>query len=714
MGSFTDPGDLNPRPKSVDSLRRFFGTSPLWWPLNNQISSSWPLYLYYKYLKHIGQYNIARDLYNFLNHITRRKTFLCLADELRDDYIRKLLKQLHAYCFPKVFSKGPSFMMLCHLHSLTGKAPYNKEGIIHDIENWVSDSIDGRKKHLDMDVVDKCLKDVFSEWKKPSKKIPFKEYCNDFLRWGTNGGAPRSDIFGSKYRTKWAWAYSKSTRNGDLWEGRDLYTEALKETDVCNVALKEESQKTRAVITTPMASYLRQSYLLYKWGKPKIHSPISDPTWIAKFESASPKWYGSIDGEKFDHSIPADVILKIIDKFGDYDDETRVVADEELLHLNNLKIMWAGTEYNWRGGLLSGWRITSIVGSLISRLAAKYIEISLGLQGAIEYGVMGDDLILYSNISSVSADDLVVAYTRFGLKANITKTASGPVGEFLRKVVSYGGSWGYPALSLRSIVYANPWVQKYTYEREVEVSSSWLTFLSRLLPHSCDNAKVVFFFRRDLCYNLSILFGAGKWQDWISTPISAGGGGCQEIMGDNWLRLEHIRNSSFLDTKYLIPELLGIIKSKTIFSSVARFIPINIRRAVDIAKQALDPSLHSPFPNIKDDVSKTDLIFYIAQSQKYSIKYVNSCLNFSVPRNMRSVSSDDMLKYLLMGSSAISGLTSITHSKELVSLNSSLSKFISRSVMISRRFSNRGILLPAMTIYFMMTYKDLMVPYGTW
>lgn len=101
---------------------------------------------------------------------------------------------------------------------------------------------------------------------------------------------------------------------------------------------------------------------------------------------------------------------------------------------------------------------------------------------------------------------MVKQYRNFGLKANMSKTTSGSVGEFLRRVISMDGTWAYPALGLRSVCYANPWLDHYTYHEETEVANCWFTTLNRLLPHS-SNRDVVRTVLHHCKNNLTQLFG---------------------------------------------------------------------------------------------------------------------------------------------------------------------------------------------------------------
>lgn len=104
--------------------------------------------------------------------------------------------------------------------------------------------------------------------------------------------------------------------------------------------------------------------------------------------------------------------------------------------------------------------------------------------------------------------------------------------------MSPGGSWGYPALALRSLVYANPWVSSYAFEKETELSMTWHTFISRLIPHRSKEIgpSILTDCEQDLKNN----FVPGKWKQWLRTPVSAGGGGTIEFSDMSvWTRIDH-------------------------------------------------------------------------------------------------------------------------------------------------------------------------------
>lgn len=699
---------------NVESLKRYHGRVPPWWPLPVDISCSWPLYFYHLCLYKSGQVNSSYDIFYICSLMAKK--IGDVQPHNRSDACRHILKKISGWAFPKTFTNGPVYMLFVHLHALTGKAPYTEQQIVDDITSWVSDSIHGDKKHVDEEQVKATLDRVFSSWYhgEPEGHLSFEEYCSDFMRWGTSGGGPKTELLGSTYRTKWAWGYAHCV-NGDsvVDDGSSVYKAAQSIASTSKVALKEEAQKTREIITTSMSSYLRQSYLMYRWGRPRIPSPIGTGNWLAVFQMKSPRWYGSIDGEAFDRTVPASFIRNIIDRLGRLDPETERIAAEELKSMEDLVIEWNGKRWDWEGGLLSGWRLTSIIGSLLTCCVAEYIIHSLNLVGMVEYGVMGDDLIFYSMVGGPSSEELVQAYVGFGLQANLSKTAVGPVGEFLRKVLSMGGAWGYPALGMRTLMYANPWISSYTYEAETELSSGWMTLLSRLLPHSTQPLQVKEFILRQCQNHLKGTFGKLDWHSWLRTPVSAGGGGTSETSDPRvWKSLEKNISVEVLSKDMVIPAILGIVKRKEVSLVRPVMIPIikvDAEQLEASCRGKVNPAMDSVWKH-STNISRT-VFDYL--NRRISMSELNSRLTTPLPSALRVAGPRRIVDFLMNGVKTYSGLSSISHTPELLSKYSHLGQFIARMISTSKRFSTTRNIQAAVTLYMTTVYGNIQTPFGT-
>lgn len=704
-------------PKNVHKLLRYYGRVPKTW-IRPDVTCSFPLWLYSNAVHASGQSESWRDLNKLVGAIGDK--LVGVEAEYLSDAWRSVLKEVSAACFPLVFERGPAFMLFVHLHWLTAKCPYTTEQIVNDIDAWVSDKLPGGcAKAVDADAVERALDRIFLKWYRGEAggHLSFREYCNDFVRWGTSGGAPKVQRNNMDYRSKWAWALDKATdpKTGQLKDDYDLYEMAKKERVTSVIALKEEPAKTREIITTTMASYLRQSYLMYRWGKPRIPSPISDSGWMGKFERKAPRWYGSIDGERFDHCVPKEFIYGVLRRLGKLDGESEKVVEEEIAHMDTLEVVWNDKTWKWKGGLLSGWRITSVIGSLLSCCVAEYIIEKTKMVGALEYGVMGDDLILYSYVSELSADRMVEEYKAFGLMANLTKTSSGHVGEFLRRVLSRGGTWAYPALGLRSVCYANPWVDHYTYNEETEVSNVWMTFLSRMIPHACNGTDALVNFTMARCVrNLQMLFGRQNWVDWLRTPISAGGGGCMEFSDVRvWCHLDKLRPMKVQTARTFFDSVLGLIPYRRVMKRTATMEKLDLHTLVHWKKQLRGVSTSFPKSWFKHEINITQTIYnYMFGS--YTLSTLGKSLQRVLPRGLRTSSPQRVIEFLLRGVSEYTGMTTIQHTKDSLNAYTEIGAHVVRAVSASKRFVNIRYIAAAVTMYMSELLKSVYIPYGTW
>ncbi|URQ09146.1 RNA-dependent RNA polymerase [Halyomorpha halys toti-like virus 1] len=658
-------------------------------------SFSEPLTFYLETLKILKQINIHRSLEGILTKFER----MTWGIKEKDHIIRTWLKALSKFCFDKTSQLG--YLLLMGLEQLGGPAPWTKEQISADIEEWTGPKNDVGTKHFRT----RELERIFSKWRGggPTEHLKFKQFCQDPVRWGTSGGAPRSEFMGEKYRNKWAWAFSRLCPSGKIRYEVDLYEEALKEGTVCHVALKEEPSKTREVITTPMASYLRQSYLLYRWGRPRLDSPLAGPMELHDMQQYSYKWYGCIDGDRFDHGISKNVIAEIIAMFGTLDSECRLVAEIEIESLSSLEIEWFGNLKKWEGGLLSGWRMTSIIGSIVSDMAARWVIEDLGLYGS-KYLVQGDDLILYSNTGTASREELVTSYERFGLKANLRKTLTGPVGDFLKKRYHPLGVLGVPAIGLRSVFYANPWISSYEFEAEEESCHAWLTFLSRIMPYRQDD-EVVDWIKHHMIQTLS-KFGNLDWDAYIHSPIGCGGGGPVEFLDPR--KLVSLRTT--YGSRRSIWSLFGLSKEKKklVINKNMSWVPykVAISEVKDIRSKGMD--LH-PW-KFKDNVNIFEVLIEVYNGE-LKWNQLQSFIVGTLPHSFRGQTKLSLVEFLLKDIKKGTMPLSIQTTPELLA---PFSKFVkSASTIVSKyKFSITNI--SAAACWFgIQTFRNADVALGT-
>lgn len=688
----------------LDKLRRFKGYVPREFPIQSS-SYSFPLYTYYKSICALGQTNIARCLMGILTVIGRKATRACVSIRYLDDFIRKHLMKLSKESFLHVFDESPAYMFFMHLAALGGKAPHTKEQILSDITEWVAK----KPPFPNQSFIDTQLNYLFTKFKirPPGHFVSFSEFCDDPMLWATSGGAPKTTIEGTDYRNKWAWAFSHKITD-DRWNDTDLYKVACSYPNDCKVALKEEPTKTREVITTPMASYLRQSYLAYRWGKLKINSPIGSGSFMTKFQSIQYRYYCALDGDRFDQTVPAEFILDIISRLGALDDETAFVAQEELKSMQNLHIVWDDVRLEWQGGVLSGWRLTSLIGSMLSWIIGLYIITNLNLHGTCDLAVLGDDIILYGSkeIPRVAATEL---YNQFGMVANLNKTTSGNVGEFLRKTYSPLGVLAYPALAARSIFYASPWLSSFTIDKYTDLTKNWLTFYSRLLPFRV-NANIHHFIKSHILLDLTKAFGPNtQYMSFLNTPISVGGGGCSEWdTGSYTIVLPMTKQQQPSNLKRFL-SIFGI-EDDVRFRRAGTFVRVKDFTPTDISTLTRAPDILA----LPDNIPVSGIICNWFLNDDIPATHITKLLNVNIPKGLRTAGKSAILSALLGAKGAPSGLTSVQCTPEALKHYSQVTKNLVLSGAGKTKYPESKDLNLSVYLHNSFAFREAIVPYGTW
>nr|QXT57907.1 hypothetical protein [Cane toad associated toti-like virus 3] len=392
---------------------------------------------------------------------------------------------------------------------------WTKPALIDDLKNWLAPEKTWAADPIVKKWVIKTVNGMFYHWTKGMamdgrQNLSFVEFCNDPLRWATAGGGPAVVWDGVRHRTKWAWAMYHLER------GNDIYSQALKLPNIAHCALKEEPTKTRLVITTPMASYLRQSYVMYLFGTPEFRSPLHSNRELHDLSRRIYGCYESIDAKAFDHQIPLWFIQLIVNKLFQSVGMYELLRDEQE-HIRGLTVELFGVNYPYKGGLLSGWRLTSFIGTLASELICRWMDTT---QPA-SYVVQGDDILRYSDqwLDAQFLDML----DWFGLAYDKQASMPSRGGYFLQRY--YGGHYSTmsPARALRSIFYASPWIERQQFVNPSSLANVWLQFCSRIPCRVARNWVL-----RQAAYDMCRWarwpgWSVRKWFDLLTTDQGLGG-----------------------------------------------------------------------------------------------------------------------------------------------------------------------------------------------
>lgn len=153
------------------------------------------------------------------------------------------------------------------------------------------------------------------------------------------------------------------------------------------------------------------------------------------------------------------------------------MIEDELAMFSNLRVQCFGEVMQWRKGLLSGWRFTSLWGSMVSALYCEMFREKVD-SGSV-YAVQGDDIFIMPT-REVEKERCMQLADELGLQINTEKTSRTSIGEFLKYRYHREKVDGYPARTVRSIFYANPWLDKYAVVNPSQIAESWWMYLSRL------------------------------------------------------------------------------------------------------------------------------------------------------------------------------------------------------------------------------------------
>lgn len=165
-------------------------------------------------------------------------------------------------------------------------------------------------------------------------------------------------------------------------------------------------------------------------------------------------------------------------------DKIRENAEIELQLLDKLWLDYNGNKIMYKKGLLSGWRITSLLGTMVSQAVCQWLETDLGLEAA-ERVSQGDDIIIGVN-QFVKSQQVEDSLAKISLRTGGDRSVFS-FGEFLRKYYFQECILGIPSRVVRSLFFANPWLEQGQFKGVNEIALTWHQFRSRftvLFGHS--------------------------------------------------------------------------------------------------------------------------------------------------------------------------------------------------------------------------------------
>jgi hypothetical protein len=165
-------------------------------------------------------------------------------------------------------------------------------------------------------------------------------------------------------------------------------------------------------------------------------------------------------------------------------EETRTITKEIYESIMDGKVKAGTKTFKYISGVLSGWRWTALLDSMINKGElgiAKSIVRAVGEMDIVEEVVQGDDDLLEMRNKDLCTS-IFNSYMLLNLEVNPAKCfVSEWREEYLRRVATKNGVSGYPARTINSLVCSNP-VRELQEEGEARITSvveNWFIAIDR-------------------------------------------------------------------------------------------------------------------------------------------------------------------------------------------------------------------------------------------
>lgn len=440
----------------------------------------------YKFNHMFGCFSFPKNLITMYYYMTNKKNCLSICSKLKLDFETLLIDTEYNNEAYKSLSDilktldDKDCRHLVDLNLLKGHVETLSDKDFHEqIKGWVS------KKNK-----------IFAG----PYRYKFNNICNNFFtrkksltidqlkdRWYHNLLSDGSAHIDGIPRVSKTFVFSSSTPEME-W---DKFIYMLNETDepmISYPSQKNEVGKTRAIANTNMLSHYIMTliYTIFMENSAQVKdqelyallSPKGQTELFCKLSEYMKKGCvsNSIDQSKFDWNVRMYQILSVSKNVMKLNTSIDSLIPNILKRIaNGIVVTNIGT-LKHQDGLLSGWKTTSLFGSLINKMQAMVVEqvareIEPLFQCAILKAYMGDDVI---HIYRYRRDAMLLnrIYRETGLQISFSKTIISNVkAEFLRTQIYPGNQkFGYPARAVTSIFCAKPWSPSRSFS-----VSSWST-----------------------------------------------------------------------------------------------------------------------------------------------------------------------------------------------------------------------------------------------
>nr|QIJ70132.1 RNA-dependent RNA polymerase [Keenan toti-like virus] len=364
---------------------------------------------------------------------------------------------------------------------------------------------------------------------------PVGEWLRSPSRWVTSGASTVSGVDGVQ-RSKLS-TYMSRTQDELLDDLND------QSQPVYVATVKRERGKHRNIINAPWSLFLQQSFVCDGVeDHVRRYLPMSGgkrfgcADWDRWVRDLNESVAVPIDQSKFDHVPSGRVLHRFVDWLLDVaagDDHDRSVIAEVCKKRHRQGVVtYLGRSWPHARGVLSGWRITSLLDTVINVAEAFAVHSLVGraMPDRTRMCFQGDDTLLLEK-GWTAAYDVVRTYVKY-LPVNPKKffLDNGRT-EYLRYVITSAGRLGYPIRAVASTVVAQAWQSGSSFS-PASLLSTWSILCSRGMNRS----KTLVHATRDV--SAFMRSSLQSVRDYLSTPACMGGFGCADLAAGDCMSLQ--------------------------------------------------------------------------------------------------------------------------------------------------------------------------------
>jgi len=239
-----------------------------------------------------------------------------------------------------------------------------------------------------------------------------------------------------------------------------------------------------------------------------------------------------IDQSGFDHFPSKTWVIKVVkylcSRFRPSSPEKNYYDRVSKAHLDGLRtcqIRYGDVKWSWEGGILSGWRWTALIDTIVNYVEYQGLKSLYKLSEAVPPCMQGDDTMVFAP-SEETAAQWVSAYERhFPVNKKKFFVDRGRQ-EFLRKICYPNGVVGYPARAVASCVRHQAW------QSGINTAAGFVKNAKTLIQRGFDEARVKSIYNTRIAEHLKA--GVDDVTKFLHTPCSYGGAGWYPLVNSAW------------------------------------------------------------------------------------------------------------------------------------------------------------------------------------